>query len=204
MKLRNSKLQAVAGIISMALAIAGCSTRSDSALKLIQGRATAQPSSPGASGTSGGRALKFTAPADWLPETPTSSMRRAQYRLARVAGDPEDGELAVFFFEGQGGSVQMNLDRWIGQFQTPQGTRAKGQVSRRQVHGLSVTIVDVSGTYLQSSGPMMSPTGTKPGFRMLAAVAETPDGPWFFKLTGPAKTVMKWAPSFQSFLDTLE
>ena len=30
------------------------------------------------------------------------------------------------------------------------------------------------------------------------------DGPWFFKLTGPEKTVAKWQPSFEQFLDSLE
>jgi hypothetical protein len=51
-------------------------------------------------------------------------MRRAQYRLAKAEGDPEDGGLVVFFFSGQGGSVQANIDRRVGQFQNPQGNPA--------------------------------------------------------------------------------
>jgi hypothetical protein len=39
---------------------------------------------------------------------------------------------------------------------------------------------------------------------MLAAVAEAGSGPWFFKLTGPARTVARWEPAFESFLDTVQ
>jgi len=51
---------------------------------------------------------------------------------------------------------------------------------------------------------MLAETKAKPNFRMLAAVAEAPSGPWFFKLTGPAKTVGKWESGYQSFLDTIQ
>jgi hypothetical protein len=64
-------------------------------------------------------------------------------------------------------------------------------------------LVDVSGTYMAASGPMLSAVQNKPNFRMLGAVAEPRTGPWFFKLTGPAKTVAHWQPSFQTFLDSV-
>jgi len=147
--------------------------------------------------------LKFTAPSGWIAETPSSSMRKAQYRLPRAEGDPEDAEMNVFFFPGEGGSVQDNIDRWIGQFQKSDGSPATGAVSRREVHGISITIVDVNGIYLSGTG-MMTETKAMPNFRMLAAVAETSAGPWFFKLTGPAATIARWEPSFQSFIDTIQ
>jgi len=147
--------------------------------------------------------LEFTAPAGWIAETPSSSMRKAQYRLPRAEGDPEDAEMNVFFFSGEGGAVQDNIDRWISQFQKSDGSPAAGAVSRREVHGIIITIVDVGGIYLSGSG-MMTETKAKPNFRMLAAVAETPAGPWFFKLTGPAATIARWESSFQSFIDTIQ
>jgi hypothetical protein len=132
-------------------------------------------------------------------------MRRAQYRLARAEGDPEDAEMVVFHFQGQGGSVQANIDRWIGQFTKPGGSPAgeSAKVSRKEVRGVQLSIVDVSGTYSGAGGPMMRGGPSKPDFRMLAAVAEAPGGPWFFKLTGPARTVAKWESSFHLFLDSL-
>lgn len=153
-----------------------------------------------------GDGLEFTAPPDWIMETPSTRMRRAQYRLPQVAGDPEDAEMAVFFFPGQGGSVQANVDRWIGQFSKPDGSPASevAKITHKQSHGIPLTVLDVSGTYRGSGGPMMAASKPKADFRMLAAVAETSSGPWFFKLTGPARTVAKWEASFHSFLETLQ
>jgi hypothetical protein len=157
----------------------------------------------GASAAPAASNLKFTPPAEWIVETPTSTMRKAQYRLPRVNGDPEDAELSVFYFPGEGGSVEANIDRWKGQFQNTDGSPATGIVSRRESHGIPVTVVDVKGIYLAGNG-MMGESKPKPNFRMLAAVAETSAGPWFFKLTGPGNTIAKWEPSFQSFLDTIQ
>ncbi len=152
--------------------------------------------------SSGG--LEFEAPSTWISETPSSSMRLAQYRLPRLEGDPEDAEVAAFYFGGQGGSVQANVDRWIGQFSNPDGSPVTHpQVSEREVNGILLTIVDVHGTYHQAQGPMMAQTTAKENYRMLAAVAEGPNGSSFFKLTGPQPTVDHFEESFNSFLNTL-
>ncbi len=193
----------IAGLM-LAAAMAACGDREDRTGKTGDPGA-AMPAMTGDTGADPhASALRFTPPAEWISETPSSSMRQAQYRLPRVEGDPEDAELAVFFFSGQGGTVQDNIDRWIGQFQKNDGSPAAGAISRRDVQGIPLTIVDVSGIYLSSSGPMLEDTKAKPSFRMIAAVAETDAGPWFFKLTGPEKTVANWESGFQSFLDTLQ
>lgn len=151
--------------------------------------------------TAGG--LKFTPQAGWIAETPTSSMRKAQYRLPKADGDSEDAELGVFYFGGGGGSVQANIDRWISQFSKADGSPVTdARTLHRTAHGIPLTIVDVTGTYVGGMGS--SETRPKTDFRMLAAVAEAGNGPWFFKLTGPAKTVAHWEPGFQSFLDSIQ
>ncbi len=192
---------------ALALLLAGCSKKEEPAphpagmpaLEPGSAHSTAPASPPG------GGALQWTAPPEWVQEAPASSMRKAQYRLPREAGDAEDAELAVFYFEGSGGSVQANIERWIGQFRkadgTPVGDGAK--TTHKESHGIPITIVDVSGTYLAGGMPAPGNKPGKPDFRMLAAVAEAKDGPWFFKLTGPARTVARWEPVFESFLDTL-
>ncbi len=154
--------------------------------------------------TASAAGLRFEAPTTWISEAPSSSMRLAQYRLPGLEGDPEDAELAVFYFGGQGGSVQANVDRWIGQFSNPDGSPVTDpRVSQRDANGIPLTIVDVRGTYHQSQGPMMAQTTAKENYRMLAVVAEGPAGPAFFKLTGPRPTVDHFEESFNSFLDTL-
>ena len=67
-------------------------------------------------------------------------------------------------------------------------------------NGLAVTLLDVPGTYVASVRPGSSERLNKPGFRLLAAVVETPIGPFFFKLTGPARTVAQWENTYSTFL----
>lgn len=159
---------------------------------------------PAAAAAPAAGGLLFTAPDGWIEETPASSMRKAQYRLPRVGGDPEDGELVVFHFPGQGGSIEANIRRWLGQF-SPEGGGAppKPKLTPRTANGVRLMLVDVSGTYRPSSGPMMRPGDPKKGYRMLAAIAQTASGPWFFKLTGPRKTIDRWHQDFLAFLDTI-
>lgn len=152
------------------------------------------------------KSLTFSAPKDWIAEVPSSSMRKAQYRLPRAEGDPEDAEMAVFYFSGGGGAVQANIDRWTGQFENSAGgsIASAARTTHKVVHGIPLTIVDISGTYnVPSMGSMMASANKKENSRMLAVMAEAEDGPWFFKLTGPSRTVAKWEESFQSFLDTI-
>jgi hypothetical protein len=77
-------------------------------------------------------ALKFDVPAGWVSTTPSSPMRVADFTLPRVAGDVEDATLTVYFFGGQGGSVQANLDRWIGQMAQPDGRTSRRRRRRRR------------------------------------------------------------------------
>ena len=146
--------------------------------------------------------LHFTAPKEWIVKPSSSAMRVAQYTLPRAAGDVEDGELIVYFFGGQGGSVQANLDRWVGQMEQPDGRSSKAVATTETltVGGMKVTVLDVSGKYVAEMTPGSQTRYSKPGFRLKAAVVETAGGPYFVKLTGPAKTVERWNAPFATFL----
>jgi len=150
--------------------------------------------------------LKFDAPPDWVSKAPSSSMRVAEWSLPKTAGDAEDAILTLYFFgASQGGNVQANLDRWIGQMAQPDGRQSKdvAKTSSLTSHGLKVTLVDVAGTYVAEVTPGSTEHFNKPGFRQCAAVVETPGGPYFVKLTGPEKTVAKWQDSYTAFLKSL-
>jgi len=153
------------------------------------------------------RTLKFTVPPGWSEEERTSSMRIAQYRLAREEGDTENGSVVLYYFgQGQGGSTRANIERWIGQMKQAEGVSSK-EVAREQsfdVNGLKVTAVDVAGTYVAETSPGSGNFENKPGYRLLAAVVETPNGPYFVKLIGPEKTVARWNESFFEFLKSFE
>jgi hypothetical protein len=149
-------------------------------------------------------AVSFQAPQGWVQEVPSSRMRRAQYRLAKVDGHSEDAEVLVFHFPGQGGSLEANARRWIGQMSNPDGSPVTGSVQKsdQMIGGKPVTLLDVSGTYQSSMRFSQGPA--KPDYRLLGAMIETRDGPWFFKLTGPAKTVEKWLESWNDFINSIE
>lgn len=150
--------------------------------------------------------LKYDAPAGWVSKPPTSSMRVAEFTLPHISGDAEDATVTVYFFGGQGGTVQANMDRWIGQMAQPGGKPSKDVAvtsTLKTKSGLAVTMVDVSGTYVAEVTPGSAEKFNKPGFRQRAAVVETPSGPYYVKLTGPAKTVAKWDESFLAFLKSI-
>ncbi len=149
--------------------------------------------------------LRFKAPAEWTVQSTSSSMRVAQYGLPKVAGDAEDGELVVYFFGGTGGSVDANIERWVGQMQQPDGKPSKdvARRSERKVNGLDVTLLDISGTYTAEVRPGSAERHNKPGYRMRTAVVTTPKGPYFVKAVGPAKTVERWNNAFEGFIDSM-
>src|SRR5262245_13287452 len=63
-----------------------------------------RPPAPSPGSGTGAQALTWTVPAGWTAETPSSSMRRAQYRIQGPGGP---AECAVFYFgPGQGGDAR--------------------------------------------------------------------------------------------------
>jgi hypothetical protein len=155
--------------------------------------------SKGIPGSAGG--LKWTAPARWKAE-PQRPMRAATYQVPAAAGDKENGECTVFFFgAGQGGGVQANIDRWIAQFKDP----SKPKTAKLNINGISVTTIDLTGTYKQAVGPPMAgKTEDKPGYRLLGGIAEGAQANIFFKFTGPAKTVAAAEKEFDAVLKSIK
>ena len=150
--------------------------------------------------------LVFVTPQGWEKQPASSSMRVAEFHLPKAAGDAEDGQLVLYYFGGQGGSVEANLQRWVGQMQQPDGkpSSAMAKKETRTVNGLKVTLLDVSGTYVAETAPGAAEHHNKPGFRLRAGVVETAGGPYFIKLTGPAKTIAKWDRAFEQFVASLK
>ena len=120
-------------------------------------------------------------------------MRAATYQVG-------DSECVVYFFgQGQGGSVEANLARWSGQF-TVKGQPARSRTTKKTVNGLTVTTIDVTGTYEATGGMATTPQEPKSDTRMLAAIIEGPGGNIFIKFTGPAKTLAENSAKFDSLV----
>lgn len=146
--------------------------------------------------------LKWTDPAGWK-NLGSQPMRAATYAVPAASGDRQPSECVVYFFgKGQGGPVDANIERWKGQFQTPDGKPAPAKIAIRTVHGLAVTTIDVSGNYSGMGGPLAETKGSVPGYRLLGAIIVNPDGNIFLKFTGPAKTVAANQAKFEQLLDS--
>ena len=149
--------------------------------------------------------IGFDAPPEWIAEDVSSPMRVAQFTLPRTEGDIEDAELTVFYFGGGGGTVEANLERWTNQMLQPDGGRSADVATTTSfaVGALTITLLDVPGTYAAEVRPGSGMRYYKPGFRLKAAVVETPVGPYFFKLTGPEQTVRTWESGFSTLLESV-
>ncbi|MEZ5398015.1 MAG: hypothetical protein R2729_00015 [Bryobacteraceae bacterium] len=140
--------------------------------------------------------ISWTAPAAWKSQG-ERPMRAATYTIPPAASDSEPGECAVFYFgQGQGGGVDANIKRWLGQFKD---APANPQPKSKTINGLKATTIEHAGTYM--SGAPMAPVKTpKPGYRLIGTIVEAPGGNVFFKLTGPARTVAAAQPAFDKML----
>jgi hypothetical protein len=141
--------------------------------------------------------LKFTAPDGWQPRGPSSNMRVAEFILPGRDATAPGAELVVYYFGGTGGSVDANIQRWLGQMQQPDG-RATSDVARREartINGLKVSLLDVSGTYVAEMRPGAAEKHNSPGFRMRTAVIETPPGRVGTSSPSPMRPVSSSCPS---------
>src|SRR6266545_2376931 len=111
-------------ITSLCVVAVICCGRSKNSGGVRPNSTVSQPSNSTAGRSSGNSAsaqnvageFRFKVPAGWTVETPTYEMRVAQYKLPKADGDSEDALLVVYYFgQGQGGSAQANIDRWLNQ-----------------------------------------------------------------------------------------
>jgi hypothetical protein len=165
----------------------------------------AAPQDTDAKSVSSVAGVAWTVPAGWSSQG-ERPMRAATYVLPPVSDDVGASECAVYYFgANQGGGIQENIDRWVGQIQQPDGSPSdsKAKTDKQQLGGFDVTTVDVSGTYMASMGPRSSSNKEQPGYRMLAAIVEGPEGAVFFKVTGPGNSIAAQKGEYDALLQSL-
>lgn len=143
--------------------------------------------------------LVWTVPSKWTTAPNPSPMRKATYKIPKATGDESDAEMSVTLASG---ALDANIDRWSGQFDDAKTSRTE----RTLTSGVKVTIVEIKGTLKGAAMPMAGgpPTEPKKGWALLGAIAETPSGMTFFKMTGPAKTVAGARPELDALVASLK
>lgn len=191
-----------ARLVLLSVLLAACGRSSQNAPAPVAS-ATAAPVTPASTTGDAPKAgkLAWTDPPGWQKNPPKNAMRQGEYVIPKSGGDTEDAECVVTTFgPGQGGTIEMNLDRWIRQFSADDGTKLEKNEER--VAGMRVSEVTLSGTY-RGMGMTGQQQDAKQHQRMLGAIVDSPSGLWFFKVTGPDATVKAAEPAFHALIRSI-
>ena len=145
--------------------------------------------------------LQGVVPDAWMRENPSNSMRLAQFNISDKFKRCE-----LIVFSGIGGSVDANLNRWLGQFLDSDKKRMTdySTVRNEKIHELEITFAYTAGIYLKSGMGNRGPTVEKPNYGLLAAIVRATNETYYFKCTGPKKTLDNYINSFETFIRSLE
>lgn len=151
--------------------------------------------------------LKSKAPEGWKEEKPANTMQFKVFSLPKAAGDEDKTSLVIFYFPNGVGGEEANMTRWKGMFIPPEGKKLEdiAKISKMEVGKNSVSILDISGTYKQSTpGNPNAPTVEKKDHRMFGVFWSTKNGDYTMRLVGPTKSVtaaekgfMEWLKNFK-------
>ncbi len=143
--------------------------------------------------------FRSTRPATWFWVAPSSSFVLCNYVVPGVEGS----ELAMFsitrFDEGQGGDLQLNLQRWKSKFNTFKGAPVKPRIETILVKETESTVVELRGEYMGAGAAWHKPDQT-----LLVVLFTHDSDTYYFKLLGPTKTIEVHRESLFAFLANME
>lgn len=145
--------------------------------------------------------IRFDVPAEWTSTPPSNpQMRRAQFQIKAVEGDAKPAELVLFAFPGGVGSLDANIDRWASQFKNDEGNSPKPKMENRKGKNTDVVCVETAGRYVTTIPVPID----EPNYRLLGAIVESPKAAFYFKLTGPTKTVESARAGFEQLIKSIQ
>jgi hypothetical protein len=165
-----------------------CSAQSERAISLGEGK------------------LVLQAPEKWVRREPRTRIVEHEFAVEGKKGQ-EAGRVTVM---GAGGSIEDNIERWLGQFVQPDGKKSKekAKIDKKTIAGVPVHVVDVSGTYKDMPGGPFARGKTidRADYRMLGAIiAGGPSvGNYFIKFYGPQEIVKEHEKAFHKMVESLE
>jgi len=137
--------------------------------------------------------IAWKKPDAWKVVDHPSRMRKATYSIEGEAGPAEMSVTQV------GGGIDANVSRWEKQFKDA----PKAKTEEKSIGGLTVTIVEIEGTFMGGMRPSMG-LEAEPASdsALLAAIAHT-EPAHFFKMTGPAATVKSARADFDALVGSI-
>ena len=147
-------------------------------------------------------------PEAWKKKPLRSRIIELEFEVAPVKGDEHHpGRLTAM---ASGGTIKMNVDRWIGQFTQPDGKKTSevAKVSEKKLKDMKVTVVDIPGNFNETIGPpIRRQVVEQVDYRMFGAIVQAkPFGnrAYFIKLYGPRKTMAAAEKPFMAMIDSLQ
>ena len=149
------------------------------------------------------RGISFAIPKTWKASEPSSSMRLAQIKVGPEKGDDEPAELVLFAFQGGGGSIDANLARWKAQFEGKDGKPPEMTTDKRKGKNVDVTFAETAGRFIAAVKPGSPEKFDKTNWRLLGAIVQTESTGYYFKMTGPEKTMKAAKPAFEAMIKSI-
>jgi hypothetical protein len=212
--LRSRSLRNFLGASLVVLLAAGCGeddsvTKQDPPVQVASAHVAPEQGKPSGSGPgSGGKAaaanvlrtgpfqktldgIGFSIPAGWNEvENPTPDFVDARFQI------PTQHGAVKLTFSSNSGGADVNIQRWIGQFQIPSDKRPA--VENMNVDGAAAKWVDIRGEFV--GGAMASAPSSGPVERMLGVAIPLGNRDFYLKLTGTDAAVSEVRDSFREFV----
>lgn len=147
-----------------------------------------------------GGAVKLEAPAAWKVMPPKS--RIVEYEFQAPGGDGKDPARVTCM--SASGSIDDNIQRWIGQFKLTEGTEPKKE--KTEVAGCVVHVVEIEGTFKETMGGPFAPGPVveKPDHAMLGAIIAKGDAKYFVKMVGSKAVVQANRDAFKKMVNEVK
>jgi len=137
--------------------------------------------------------LAFEVSSDWK-RTGDRPMRLVTYQL----GDAGETECYISPLSGDGGGVNANLNRWLGQMgQAPLDANGLNALPTISVLGQDVSLLETGGTYTSMRGE------TKDDYALIGVFVIQDGTAYSIKLIGPKKDVTANRTAFTAFCESL-
>jgi len=138
--------------------------------------------------------IHFTVPGHWQDVDLTPA--QLGFIDARFLIPVDDDQLQLTL-SSMGGGIDLNVQRWVGQFQLPPGDRPN--IEKFSIGPTSATWVDLRGTFHSA---VSGNGGAKQDWRMLGVAIPRRNRDFYLKLTGPHESVDKVRDELRRFVQS--
>ena len=121
--------------------------------------------------------------------------RALQYAVPGRDGTGEASLIFSVFKDGDGGPIQMNIDRWVGQFRPTGDVPPRVERDSIEVDGMAVWMTELEGSYAG-----MGAAAPRAGWAQLGAIMEAPGRNIYIRLLGPSQTVLENHDAFNELV----